>query len=150
MITCGGRRLPAVNSISRAMLKRKLNRDTAKPTIEARVSATITAGTVITIVLRKKWGRFAAFHAAVKLSSEIFDGQVRAFPDVMTSPYGRRALNSDQPRGRNHTITIEMRNRWRRIRRGFGGRPSLVTRGLSHAFVTVGGVVVAAVIRVRS
>ena len=55
MITCWGSRFPAVNSISRMRLNRKLNRDRPKAAIDANHSVTITAGMVMIIVLMKNF-----------------------------------------------------------------------------------------------
>jgi hypothetical protein len=56
MMTCAGRRLPAVNSINRNRLNLKLKRETAKAMADASSRTTITAGTRITMVLKKNCG----------------------------------------------------------------------------------------------
>ena len=53
MMTCGGSRFSAVNSISRIRLNRQLYRDTANAIIDASSSTMITDGTTITSVFRK-------------------------------------------------------------------------------------------------
>ena len=47
MMTCGGSRLPAVKSIRKNRLNRQRNRETAKATIDATSSVTITDGTAM-------------------------------------------------------------------------------------------------------
>ena len=44
MMTWGGSRFPAVNSIRKTRLNRQLNRDTAKATIDAKKRVMITPG----------------------------------------------------------------------------------------------------------
>ena len=63
MMTCGGSRLPAVNSISRRELKRQLKRETAKAIIDARNSTRKTAGTMIDERVQEDCGISAWFQA---------------------------------------------------------------------------------------
>ena len=56
MMTWAGRRFPAVNSINRKRLKRKLKRDTANAIADASRSTVMTDGTRMMIVLRKNMG----------------------------------------------------------------------------------------------
>src|SRR3954454_5729402 len=91
MITCGGRRLPAVNSISNGMFKRNENREKTYASIDEIHSVRSTPGTATISVLTKNRGRSPTVHAVTKLSRLRCLGQDTA-PSAITSPYGRRAV----------------------------------------------------------
>ena len=76
--TCGGSMLPAVNTISSAMLNRQLNRDTANATIDASRRVSITVGMTMIAEFLKSVAKPACFQRL----AEVAQGDVLGHAEV--------------------------------------------------------------------
>src|SRR5215467_12246784 len=90
MRTCCGSRLPAVNRISSAMLKRNRSRETTYANDDDSSSVRTTAGTVTYTELRKKCHMSDCCHASTKFANVRWCGR-ETYPYLSVSVFGRSA-----------------------------------------------------------
>ena len=104
-----------MNIISSSRFALKLNRAKMNPSIDEIHSVNRTPGTAMISVLKKYFGRSPTVHAVTKLSKFSVRG-IDTTPSLITSPYGRIAVNRVHSIGNSQIRDSPIRKACRRTR----------------------------------